>query len=190
MPSQEHLVWAADKMWNGHIAAPAAFCSSQPLLSSTCVAARPRPVKNDTHRAAVSVLVFPTSYVLNGSSPKRKAQEHSSCLKHEATVAPGEASVSGGLGRATSTRALLHRQKSRFLTGARPVHPQEERGRLEGSFPHGCRSWQWVAQMPQARERNRYFWVKAVIPLFGRQSHKAGQTGQENQTDPSSCTTS
>ena len=99
MPSQEYLVWAADKMWNGHIPAPAAFCSSQPLLSSTCVAARPRPVKNDPRRAAVSVLVFPTSYVLNGSSPKRKTQEHSSCLKHKATVAPGKASVLGGLGR-------------------------------------------------------------------------------------------
>lgn len=154
MPSQDYLVWAADKRWNGQIPAPAAFYSSQPLLSSTCVAARPRPVKNDTHRAEASILVFPTSYVLNGSGPKRKAQEQSSCLKHEATVAPGKASVSEALGRG-------HKHQGPSPYAGEPIPNWSETsaspGGERGSVPHGCRSWQWVAQMPHARECNRYF---------------------------------
>ena len=169
-------------MCNEQVPEPAAF-SSQPLLSSTCVAARPRPVKNDPCRALASVLVFPTSYTLNGSGSQRTVQEHSRCLKHKAKVAPEKASVSGGLGRATSTRALLHRQESQFLTWVTPVHPQEERRHLEGSFPHGCRSWQWVAQMPHARECNRYFWVKAVILQSLWKAEPQGRTDWTSKSD-------
>lgn len=67
--------------------------------SSTCVAASSRPVKNDAHGAVASVLVFPTSYVLNGSGPKGRPRSTAAVSNAEKPQLPREASVSEALGR-------------------------------------------------------------------------------------------